>query len=215
MRTGRRWLAALGISLTLAACAGARARGGDLGPPADAPAWDTRYDLVFDDHYTALPVELSGRAPGDVVDQRRFAQRLGFADLIALVTVDQVWSRGLYEGTPRQQLDVTVGRVLLGELPKGTRREQVLQLRGGEDLPANLTGRVMLLFLRWAPGEGAGYHHHVMPADEAVITLIEAMVRHARAEGKLERPRQRGRRRGGKSAAKVTAGETDDRSENK
>lgn len=200
MRTGRRWLAALGISLALAACGGARARG-DLVPPADAPAWDGRYDLIFDDHYTAVPVQLSGRAPGDVVDQRRFAQRLGYADLVILVSVDQAWSRGLYAGTPRQRLDVTLGRVLRGELPRETRREQSLELRGGEELPANLTGQVMLLFLRWAPGEEPGFHHHVMPADDEVIALIEAMVRHARAEGKLERPKQRGRRRGAARSA--------------
>jgi hypothetical protein len=183
MRTGR--LAALALSLLLAACAHGRARG-DLAPPAGAAPWDAIYDVTFDDHYTETPLELSGRAPGDVIDQRRLAQRLGYADLVALVTVDQVWSRGLHAGEPSQRLDVTLGRVLVGVLPKGTRMDQVLTLRGGEELPGGLTGRVMLLFLRWAPGEGSGYHHHVMPADENVIAWIEAMARHARALGKLD-----------------------------
>lgn len=200
MRTGRRWLAAygvslarmlgvsltLGLALTLGGCS-AKVRG-DMTPPAGSAAWDSRFDLVFDDHYTAIPVQMTGRAPGDVIDQKRFAQRLGHADLVVLVTVDQVWSRGLYAGTPQQRASVTLGQVLHGELARGVRSEQVLELRGGDALPAELGGQVMLLFLRWAPGEGAGFHHHLMRADEDVITLIETMVRHARAAGQLKRP---------------------------
>ncbi len=210
MRTGR--LATLALSLAIAcmltSCARKGSRG-ELAPPADAPAWDPVYDTAFDDHYTATRLELSGRAPGDVVDQRRLAQRLGYADLVALVKVEQVWSRGLYGGAPQQRLDVTLGRVLLGALPRGTRADQVLELRGGDELPAALTGRVMLLFLRWAPGEGPGYHHHVMPADDNVVEWVEAMTRHARAEGKLdalEKPRRAGRRsRRSRSAAASSA----------
>jgi hypothetical protein len=220
MRTGRRRLAALafagfsvGPALSVTAlvamasvvaapgCARRAARG-DLTPPPDAAAWDPLHDIIFDDHYTQTPLELSGRAPGDVIDQRRLAQRLGFADIVALVTVDQVWSRGLHDSVPRQRVDVTIDRVLLGALPKGTRKDQVLELRGGEDLPAALTGRVMLLFVRWAPGEGSGYHHHLMPADDNVLAWVTAMVRHARALGKLdavEKPRKR--RRGRSSGA--------------
>lgn len=203
MRTGRRRLAAFSFALTLTglALAGCGKQGarGDLAPPDGAAAWDPIYDNTFDDHYNETALQLSGRAPGDVIDQRRLAQRLGFADLVLLVHVDQVWSRGLYAGTANQRLDVTLGRVLLGVLPKGTRKDQVLSLRGGEELPGGLTGRVMLLFLRWAPGEGQGYHHHVMPADEAVIEWIDAMTRHARALGKLDpleksRAGKRGRR---------------------
>ncbi len=207
MRTGRRWLAAFSLALALTGCASKRARG-DLAPPADAVAWDSIYDNTFDDHYNETPLQLSGRAPADVLDQRRLAQRLGFADLVLLVHVDQVWSRGMYGGTARQRLDVTLGRVLLGVLPKGTRSDQVLSLRGGEELPGGLTGQVMLLFLRWAPGEGQGYHHHVMPADETVIAWIEAMARHARALGKLDplersRAGKRGRRARGDGPAKL------------
>lgn len=203
MRTGRRRLAAFSLALgltglVLAGCAKQGARG-DLAPPDGAAAWDPIYDNTFDDHYNETALQLSGRAPGDVIDQRRLAQRLGFADLVLLVHVDQVWSRGLYAGAANQRLDVTLGRVLLGVLPKGTRKDQVLSLRGGEELPGGLTGKVMLLFLRWAPGEGQGYHHHVMPADEAVIEWIDAMTRHARALGKLDpleksRAGKRGRR---------------------
>ena len=63
----------------------------------------------------------------------------------------------------------------------------------------------MLLFLRWAPGEGQGFHHHGMPADEAVIEWIDAMTRHARALGKLDplekaRAGKRGRRSRGTKA---------------
>lgn len=192
MRTGRRraphrWALALTLALVAVSpgCARRSARG-DLAPPPEAAAWDGVHDITFDDHYTETPLELSGRAPGDVVDQRRLAQRLGYADLVALVTVEQVWSRGLYSGEPRQRLDIKLGKVLLGVLPRGTRSEQVLELRGGEALPADLTGRVMLLFVRWAPGEGPGYHHHLMPADENVVGWIEAMTRHARKLGHLD-----------------------------
>jgi len=182
MRRGRRWLAAIAVSLALVGCGRGKGRG-ELSPPAGAAAWDSRLDLIFDDHYTAIPVQLTGRAPGDVIDQKRFAQRLGHADLVLLVTVEQVWSRGLHAGPPQPRAAVTLGRVLRGELPRGVRGEQVLELRGGDGLPAELGGQVMLMFLRWAPGDGAGFHHHLMRADEEVIALIEAMVRHARANG--------------------------------
>lgn len=205
MPTGRRVLAALVLVLATA-CARTRG-GGDLAPPPDAAAWDSRLAVVFDDHYTGVPVQLSGRAPIDVMDQRRFGQRLGYADLVALMTVDQVWSRGLYGGVASQRLDVTLGKVLLGELPKGTRLSQVLQLRTseGDELPATLTGRAMLLFVRWAPGERPAYHHHVMPADAEAIAVIAAMVRHARAEGKLptEGAKSRASRRARRKVAKA------------
>lgn len=193
MRTGRRWAPhrwalALTLALTAAASTGCARRSarGDLAPPPDAAAWDGVHDITFDDHYTETPLQLSGRAPGDVVDQRRLAQRLGYADLVMLVTVEQVWSRGLHDSEPRQRLDVKLGKILLGVMPRGTRSEQTLELRGGEALPAGLTGRVMLLFVRWAPGEGPGYHHHLMPADDNVVEWIEAMTRHARKLGKLQ-----------------------------
>lgn len=186
MPTGSSILAA--AALLLVTGCGARQSGrGELTPPSGSAAWDSRLGLVFDDRFTGVPVQLVGRAPIDVSDQRRFAQRLGYADLVVLVTVDQVWSRGLYGGVPGQRLDVTLGKVLLGELPKKTELGQVLQLRSGEGdpLPASLVGSVMLLFVRWAPGESPAFHHHVMPADGEVIAVVESMVRHARAEGKL------------------------------
>lgn len=201
MPTGRRppaipgWWRGAALALLLG-CARKPATG-ELAPPPGTDPWDERLGVIFDDHYTGVPVRLVGRAPSDVADQRRFAQRLGYADLVALVTVDQVWSRGLYGGAPKQRLDVTLGRVLLGELPKGTTTGQVLELRGEDELPAALAGRVMLLFLHWAPGERPAFHHHVMPADDDMIALIEAMVRHARAEGQLEAKKPRRTRRRG------------------
>jgi len=196
MGTGRRWIAALAVSLALVGCA--KSGRGELTPPTGAPIWDRRFDVAFDDHYTAIPVQLTGRAPGDVIDQKRFAQRLGHADLVVLVTVDQVWSRGLHAAMPQQRASVSLGQVLRGELARGLRNEQVLELRGGDALPAELGGQVMLLFLRWAPGEGAGFHHHLMRVDEDVLTLIDAMVRHARAAGQMEPSgKRKGRRNRG------------------
>jgi hypothetical protein len=168
---------------------------GELGAPASASAWDTRLEQLFDDRFTPSAVELTGRAPGDVLDQRRFSQRLGYANVILLVRVDQVWSRTLFGGQPQQRVEVTLGRTLRGSLPRKTTPSQVLVLRGAEELPADAVGRVMLMFVAWAPGEIPAYHHHLMPADENVVELIEAMVRHARKEGKLDESDGRKKRR--------------------
>ncbi|MBZ5711382.1 hypothetical protein [Nannocystis pusilla] len=188
---------ALGLSLASGfAFAGCRhSQSGELGAPAGASAWDTRLDQLFDDRFTPSTVELTGRAPGDVLDQRRFSQRLGYADVIALVSVEQVWSRTLFGGQPQQRVEVSLGRVLRGSLPRKTTPAQVLVLRGAEELPADAVGRVMLMFVAWAPGEIPAYHHHLMPADEKVIELIEAMVRHARKAGKLDESQGKKKRR--------------------
>jgi hypothetical protein len=174
--------------------------GGELRPPADAEAWDERLGQLFDDRFTPTPIALAGRAPGDVLDQLRFSQRLGYAHLAVLVTVDQVWSRTLLGGQPQQRVEITLGDVLRGELPRSTNKQQQLHLKAAEEMPAAFVGRVVLMFVRWAPGEGPAYHFHLMPADENVIALIEAMVRHARAEGKLDEGK-RGRKRRKKNAA--------------
>ncbi|WAS90285.1 hypothetical protein [Nannocystis punicea] len=168
---------------------------GELGAPTGASTWDTRLEQLFDDRFTPSAVELTGRAPGDVLDQRRFSQRLGYANVILLVRVDQVWSRTLFGGQPQQRVEVTLGRALRGSLPRKTTPSQVLVLRGAEELPADAVGRVMLMFVAWAPGEIPAYHHHLMPADENVVELIEAMVRHARKEGKLDESDGRKKRR--------------------
>lgn len=187
---------ALGLSVSWFALAGCRhSSSGELGAPAGASAWDSRLDQLFDDRFTPTAVELTGRAPGDVLDQRRFSQRLGYANVIVLVTVDQVWSRTLFGGQPQQRVEVTLGRTLRGSLPRKTTPSQVLVLRQAEELPADAVGRVMLMFVAWAPGEIPAYHHHLMPADEKVIELIEAMVRHARKAGKLDESDGRKKRR--------------------
>jgi len=188
---------ALGLSLAscfaLAGCR--RSQSGELGAPAGASAWDTRLEQLFDDRFTPSAVELTGRAPGDVLDQRRFSQRLGYANVILLVSVEQVWSRTLFGGQPQQRVEVTLDRVLRGSLPRKTTPSQVLVLRGAEELPADAVGRVMLMFVAWSPGEIPAYHHHLMPADEKIIELIEAMVRHARKAGKLDESQGKKKRR--------------------
>lgn len=184
----------LSLALMVPACR--HAPTGELRPPDGARAWDSRLDALFDDRFTPTPVALTGRAPGDVLDQRRFSQRLGYADLIVLVKVEQVWSRTLFGGQPQQRVEVTLGRVLRGRLPRKTDPGQVLVLRGAEELPTAAVGRVMLLFVAWAPGEVPAYHHHFMPADDDAVALIEAMVRHARSAGQLdEGPTGKRRRR--------------------
>lgn len=189
-----------GASLLLALVAAVGCRGktaGELRPPSGTPAWDSRLEALFDDRCTPTPIELTGRAPGDVLDQRRFSQRLGYADIVVLVTVEQVWSRTLLGGRPQQRVEISLGEVLRGKLPRGVAKEQLLHLRDVEELPTDAVGRVMLLFVEWAPGESPAFHHHLMQASEPVITLIQAMVRDARAAGKLEDGTKKKRRRRG------------------
>ena len=37
----------------------------ELSPPKDAPAWESRFAVAFDDSYTPTSVNLQGRAPKD------------------------------------------------------------------------------------------------------------------------------------------------------
>jgi len=174
-----------------------RHRTGDLYPPDDAPPWETRYAVAFDDDYTPESLRLQGRAPHDVLDQRLFAHRLGDAAIVALVRIEQVWGRGRYQGRKDQYVDIHIDEVLLGELPKGTRDEQLLKITGEDELPGELQGQSMVLFVRWAPGEHPPFHHHLMPATTDIVAYIRALVRHATEEGMLGvggRKRKRKRR---------------------
>jgi hypothetical protein len=175
------WVVAL---LVCGACRG-RSQTGELSAPPGAPEFESRFGVAFDDAYTREPIELSGRAPNDVLDQRLFAARLGHAHVVALVTVLQVWARGRYQGRQDQRLDVEIGEILMGALPKGTHEEQLIEVAGEDALPGTLQGKPMILFVRWAPGEVPGYHHHLMPADDELVAYIQAMVKHAQTEGVL------------------------------
>ncbi|HLT35485.1 MAG TPA: hypothetical protein VK034_04345, partial [Enhygromyxa sp.] len=90
----------------------------DLSPPRDAPAWESRFAVAFDDSYTPTSVNLQGRAPNDVLDQQLFQARLGHAAIVLLVRVEQVWGKGRYQGRQSQYLELEIGEVLLGTLPK-------------------------------------------------------------------------------------------------
>ncbi len=89
---------------------------------------------------------------------------------------------------------------------------QVLVLRGAEELPADAIGRVMLMFVAWAPGEIPAYHPPPDAADEKVIELIEAMVRHARKAGKLDESQGSKKRRKRGAEAGVLKARVDPRS---
>jgi hypothetical protein len=197
----------VGLALGLFAGCKNRHRGGDLYPPDGSPEWETRFAPFFDDDYTAEPLELEGRAPHDVLDQQRFAARLGYAAIVALVRVDQVWGRGRYQGRKHQYVDVELEEVLLGELPKGTHTEQLLQITGEDELEGDLQGAQMVLFVRWAPGERPPFHHHLMPATEEIVAYIRALVRHATKEGELGGS---GRKRKRRARARSQAGESAD-----
>lgn len=157
----------------------------ELRPPRDAPAWESSHAVAFDDSYTPTPINLQGRAPNDVRDQQLFQARLGYADIVVLTRVEQVWGRGRYLGRQNQFLELELGDVLLGALPKDAPEQLMLEVESTDELPGALKGEIMLLFLRWDAKSEPPYHHHLMPADEQLVALIKAMVNHARAEGAL------------------------------
>ncbi|MCX4245543.1 hypothetical protein [Paraliomyxa miuraensis] len=195
-----------------------RSNTGELTPPDGAVAWDSRYVDVFDDDYTRAPIHLDGRAPNDVRDQRLFAARLGEANLVAEVKVQQVWGEGRYQGRKEQYLEIELQQVMMGELVKGTAERQLLLVEADDPLPGALQGQTLLLFLRWAPGEAPPYHHHLMPTDAEAMAYIAALIEHAKAEGVLDaegvpvdagggkRGRRKGKKAKGKKARKGDAG---------
>ena len=193
-------------------CVGCKSRNrtGELSPPDGAAEFEGKFRKAFDDDYTHHPVKLTGRAPNDVIDQRLFAARMGYSDLVMLCSVIHVWGKGQHEGRQEQFLEVELGDVLLGgKLPKGTFPEQQLVITGEDDLPGKLQNAKLIMFLKWAPGEIPPYHHHLMPADKDTLAYINAMVQHAKDEGVLsEAGAPTGRRkrpRGRKARAKAKA----------
>jgi hypothetical protein len=176
------------LCVACVACVACRPKNptGELRPPNDAAEFESQYLRTFDDDYTEQPINLEGRAPNDVIDQRLFAERLGYADIVMKCSVVQVWARGRHKQSTKQQyLDIELGDVLLGSLPKGTVPEQLLVVSGEDELPGELREKELILFVKWAPGNVPPYHHHLMPADEDTLEYIDALVEHAKAEGVL------------------------------
>lgn len=190
LRTLRASLAVAVLALALVGCKNRQKHGGsslsELRPPRDAPAWEAGQAVAFDDSYTPTPVNLQGRAPNDVRDQQLFQARLGYADIVVLVRVDQVWGKGRYQGRQNQYVELELGDVLLGALPKDAPEQLMLEVESIDELPGALKGEVMLLFLRWDAESEPPFHYHLMPADEELVALIKAMVKHAQVEGVLD-----------------------------
>lgn len=183
-------LVVLLLALALVGCKNRQKHGGsslsELRPPRDAAAWEASQAVAFDDSYTPTPVNLQGRAPNDVRDQQLFQARLGYADIVVLTRVNQVWGKGRYQGRQTQYLELEIGDVLLGALPKDAPEQLMLEVESIDELPGVLKGEIMLLFLRWDAESEPPYHHHLMPADEELVALIKAMVKHAQNEGALD-----------------------------
>lgn len=183
-------LLALALALPLAGgCKGRNSKTSslaELNPPKNAPAWESRFAVAFDNSYTPTEVNLQGRAPNDVLDQQLFQARLGHAAVVVLVRVGQVWGKGRYQGRQTQYLELELGEVLLGSLPKDAPERVMLQVQSTDELPGALNDDIMLLFLRWDRETEPPYHHHLMPADQELIALIKAMVKHAQVEGVLD-----------------------------
>lgn len=191
-----------------------RDKGGQLGelvPPKGAPEWESRFAVAFDDSYTPTSINLQGRAPNDVLDQQLFQSRLGHAAVVLLVEVEQVWGRGRYQGRQDQFVELEVGEVLMGSLPKDAPERLMLEVESTDELPGTLRGEIMLLFLRWDADAEPAFHHHLMPADEELVALIEAMVKHAQAEGVLDakgaEKSRRGKRRKRRNKRRKQRGE--------
>lgn len=175
----------LGALLSVVLCSGGCRKSveGPLSAPSSARSWESRFAVAFDDSFTPTPIRMGGRAPNDVLDQRLFAARIGHADLVVEVTVQQVWGRGRYAGKPEQYLDVVLGEVLLGELPDDTAGEQLLVLRQADPVSADLEGERLVMFARWAPQDDPSFRHHLMPRTPELVEQIDAMVAHAEENG--------------------------------
>ena len=179
-------------------------------PPPSAGGGGAASSKSFDDSYTPTAVNLQGRAPNDVTDQQLFQARLGYAQIVLLVRVEQVWGKGRYQGRQDQFIEVEIGEVLLGSLPKNAPEQIMIEVASSDELPGALKDETMLLFLRWDRESEPPYHHHLMPADEDLVALINAMVKHAQAEGVLnakgdeasDGERRRARKRKDKKASK-------------
>ncbi len=184
----------------------------ELTPPKSAPDWEGRYAVAYDDSYTPTSINLQGRAPNDVLDQQLFQSRLGNAALVLLVDIEQVWGKGRFQGRQSQFVEITVEETLMGSLPKDAPEQVMLEVSSIDELPGSLKGESMLLFLRWDPKAEPPYHHHLMPADDEVVALINAMVNHAKDEGVLDKQgeetgkargkRKKGEKREGKRGKK-------------
>lgn len=189
LRALRTPLVVLALALALAGCKNRHTIGGSLSelrPPKNAPAWESSHAVAFDDSYTPTPINLQGRAPNDVRDQQLFQARLGYADIVVLTRVEQVWGRGRYQGRQNQFVELELGDVLLGALPKDAPEQLMLEVESIDELPGALKGEIMLLFVRWDAKSEPPFHHHLMPADAELIELIKAMVKHAQVEGVLD-----------------------------
>ncbi|MCA9658181.1 MAG: hypothetical protein KC486_07545 [Myxococcales bacterium] len=171
-----------------------------LAPPAGTPAMDVSHVAYFDRGITTAPVVLVGRSPSDVVDQRLFGQRLGYADLVVVATVEESWERRRGADV-RHFVQVRLGEPLLYELPKKTAETLRLEVVS-EDPLGDLRGETFVLFVRWSPGERPPFRHHLMIADQETIELIQGMVGHAIEAGQLDRRAgKRKKGRGGKRGA--------------
>ena len=202
--------ALVGALVVLAAPA-CKNKSGTLEPPRGAAAWDPEYARFFDDGLTELPVTLSGRAPNDVRDQKRFGMRLGYSDLVILTEVSQSWSRGLGERRQKHYVEVKLKRVLLQQERVKIPESETLRLVRDRPIPGDVQGQEMLLFLRWAPGEQPAYHHHLLIASEEMISTIEAMVKHAKREGQFgSKAERRKARREKRKQAEVESGSVRD-----
>ena len=159
---------------------------GELSSPADAEAFESKYRKAFDDDFTGQAVQLEGRAPNDVLDQQLFAERLGFSNVLATVKVKEVFGKGRYQGRQDQYVAIEIQDILMGSLPDETEAEQLLVIKGEDTMPTNLSDTTLLMFVRWAPEETPSYHHHLMPADDALLEIIGAMIADAKDQGYLE-----------------------------
>ena len=199
------WL--LAAALVIGPSCKPRSTDGTLTPPSDAAEWESKWRPAFDDDYTAEPINLEGRAPHDVRDQRLLALRMGHADLMARVRVLQVWGRGRYQGQQDQYVEVEIEEYLINQPIKGTAERQIVKVISEDELPGSLQGRSLVMFLRWAPGDQPPYHHHLMPMDEATIGFMVARIEHAKAEGVLDAEGVPTEKQGGKRGKKKAAGD--------
>lgn len=174
-----------------------------LHAPKDAEPWNARFGALYDDGLTVTAVELVGRAPNNVLDQKRFNQRAGHADVIARVRVERVWSRARHDDAPTEHLDVEILEYIMGVVPRSVVRSQTIALSDVPDVPKRLEGEQLILMLRWAPAAQPQYHHHLHAATEENLAFLRVLVADAEARGEISLANANQRRRRSRAGSRA------------
>ena len=158
-----------------------------LSPPMRVTTpFTAEHALVFDDgaDFVARPDALDGDWREDW--DRDMQRRVGFSDLICVVTVNTLRTDTDLDHNTTYRLIASVDRTLFGESPG---EEQVLVVREGSDGYASIDGndrrilnKTFVLFLKWyqPPSGGIASHWHLSPASQQILTATNRVIERRR-----------------------------------